>query len=113
MERIAFLTFREIDDKGILRYYILQKEFPHNKAVILSQPNHEALCQSVVPGYNLWVVFDGTLRGNFVAAYPDYQKDMQFAMDAMAAFYFSERILKDEKRYSKFKVKQDVSTPAK
>ncbi len=106
MERIAFLTFREIDDKGILRYYILQKEFPHNKAVILSQPNHEALCQSVVPGYNLWVVWDGTLRGNFVAAYPDYQKELQYTMDSMANFYYSERVLTDEKRYSKFKVKQ-------
>jgi len=105
MERIPFISYREPDDKGVFRYYILQKEFPHNKAVILSQPMPEALCQSVVPGYNLWIVWDGTLRGNFVAAYPDYEKDLQFTMDNIAAWYFSERIEKDKKRYEKFKVK--------
>ena len=105
MERTPFITFREVDDKNILRYYILQKDFPHCLAVILSQPMPESLCQSVVPGYNLWVVWDGTLRGNYVAAYPDYEKDLQFTMDNMAAWYFSERIEKDKKRYEKFKVK--------
>jgi len=105
MESKPFITYREEDEKNVLRYYILQKDFPHSKGVILSQPNHEALCQSVVPGYNLWVVWDGTLRGNFVAAYPNYEIDMQLCFDSMASWYYSERILKDEKRYAKFKIK--------
>jgi len=108
MERIPFITFREVDYTNTLRYYILQKDFPHSVAVIVSQPKHTALCQSVIPGYNLWVVWEDSLRGSYVAAYPDYEKDLQFTMDNMAAWYFSERILTDEKRYAKFKIKLDV-----
>jgi len=105
MERTAFITFREPDNDNVLRYYILQKDHPHNLGMVLSQPNHEALCQSVIPGYNLYIVWVGTLRGNFVAAYPNYEVDMQLCFDSMASWYYSERILKDEKRYAKFKIK--------
>lgn len=105
MARIApFITFRD-NDGVTLRYYILQRDFPHNVGVILSQPNSEAIVQSPIPGYNLWVVFNGTLQGNFVQAKVDYQKELQVVYDNMAAWYWSERIAMDKKRYEKFKVK--------
>lgn len=100
-----YLTFREKDDTETLRYYIVQKQFPHNLAIILSQPKHESLVQSVLPGYNLWVVHHGVLRGNFIAIYPSHKEELQVIYDEMANWFYSERILKDEKRYEKFKVK--------
>lgn len=103
--RIPFVTFREVDETGTLRYYILQKDFPHNLGKILSQPDHEAIVQSIVPAYNLYIVWSGTLRGNMIAAYPDYKKELQQTFDQMATFFYTERILVDEKRYSKFKIK--------
>jgi len=106
---IPFITYRENND-GVLRYYILQKDFPHNVGIIQSQPNGSAICQSVVPGYNLWVVFNGTLQGNFVQAKIDYAKELQVVYDNMAAFFWAERICLDKKRFEKFKVKSDVST---
>lgn len=110
MARIPFITYREMDATGILRYYILQKDFPHNVGVVLSQPKYEAICMSIIPSYNLYVVWDGTLRGNVVAAYPDYKVDLQLCFDNMAAWFWAERIVMDKKRFEKFKIKQDVST---
>lgn len=108
MERIPFISFREPDDTGLLRYYILQKDFPHNKAVVLSQPKFDAICMSIIPGYNLFVIWDGTLRGNFIASYPNYEIDLQLCLDWMASWYYSERIEKDKKRYEKFKIPNNV-----
>jgi hypothetical protein len=108
MERQPFITYREIDETNTLRYYILQKEFPHCIGKVLAEPNHGAIVQGVVPGYNLYIISDGVLRGNFIAVYPSYKEELQLTFDSMAAWYHAERILKDEKRYEKFKVKQNV-----
>ncbi len=109
MERKSFITYREEDD-GVLKYYILQKEFPHNCGVISIKPNPEAIVQSTVSGYNLWVVHAGTLRGNMIAVYPSYKENLQLCYDEMANFFYNERILKDEKRYEKFKIKSNANT---
>ncbi len=105
MERKPFITYREPDEKGILRYYILQKEFPNNIGLILAEPKYDAIAQSVVPGYNLWVVFNGTLLGNFVQAKVDYKKELQVTYDNMACWFWCDRIEPDKKRFEKFKVK--------
>lgn len=107
---IPFITYRENDKKGILRYYILQKAHPHNLGVILSQPDHTAIVQSPIPGYKLYVVFNGTLAGNFVHATLDYKKELQNIYDNMACWFYTERIITDRKRFEKFKVKSNVST---
>jgi len=105
MARSKFITYREMADDGVLRYYILQRDFPHSIGVVLSSPNHGAVAQSVVAGYNLFIVYDGTLRGNFIAAYPGFEEELNGVFMDMAAWYLSERILTDEKKYLKFKIK--------
>ncbi len=107
MARQPFLTFRE-EDEGILKYFIVQKEFPHHQGLICTQPNLDALAQGTVSGYNLWIVSAGVLRGNFIAVYPSYKEDQQLVFDSMANWFYSERILKDEKRYERFKVKVET-----
>lgn len=104
MAKQPFLTFREEQD-GVLKYFILQKEFPHNMALISNLPDLNAIAQGTVPGYNLWIISCGVLRGNFIAVYPSSKEDRQLAFDEMAEWFHVERILKDEKRYEKFKIK--------
>ena len=109
MTRIPYITFRETDEEGVLKYYILQKDFPHHLGIVCTQPNLDALAQGTVSGYNLWVASNGVLRGNFIAVYPSYREDQQSVFDSMAAWFHSERILKDEKRYERFKIKSHAS----
>lgn len=104
MARIPYITYREEKD-GELMYYILQKEFPHNIGQIAVLPIIDSLVVSPIAGYNLWVVWVGTLRGNFVAVYPKHEIDLQFIFNNMANFYLSERIHKNLNRYEKFKIK--------
>ena len=109
MERVPFITYREKDSKGVLRYYVLQKDHPHNVGVIISQPDHEAIVQSVIPGYNLWIVWDGVLMGRYIHASVDYAKELQVVFDNMSAWFWAERIALDKKRFEKFKAKSNVT----
>jgi hypothetical protein len=104
---IPYISYREIDDKGVLRYYVLQKVFPHTVGIILAQQQPEALAQFPISGYNLWVVYDGVLHGNFVHATPDYKNELAIIMQNMAAWFWAERICLDRKRFEKFKVKSN------
>ena len=99
-----YITFRDNDNDGVLQYYILQREFPHYVGLISSIPIPEAMCCSPIPGYNMYVVFSGTLRGNIVPSYKDIVKEIESVFDDMATWYYSERIMKDEKKYKKFKI---------
>ncbi len=111
MSKQPYITFREPDENGILRYYIVQKVFPHNVGIILSQPNHEAIVQSVIPGYNLYVVFNGVLNGNMVHINgADFKTELQVLYNTMACWFYTDRIILDKKRFEKFKVKTDVPT---
>lgn len=109
MVKIPYITFRE-EQEGVLKYFVLQKDFPHNLGAISIMPNIKSVVQSTVPGYNLWIVHCGVLRGNLVAVYPNYKVETQEIYDSMANWFLSERIKKDEKRYEKFKVKSNVPT---
>lgn len=109
MAWIPFITYHE-EVEGETKYFILQKAFPHNVGVICVQPSANPIGQSTIAGYNLWITWSGTLRGKMLAAYPEYEKDLQLCFDEMANFFLSERILKNERRYAKFKIKKDVSS---
>jgi hypothetical protein len=104
---IPFITYREKDKSGVLQYYVLQKEYPHFVGIISSIPI-SGTWQSPIAGHNLWVVFNGTLRGNLIPAYQKIGDDIQASLDNMAAWFYNERIKPDEKKYSKFKIKSNV-----
>ncbi len=112
MEWKPFITFREEVD-GEEKYFILQKSFPHNVAIIATQPMANPIAQSTIAGYNLWLVWSGTLRGNMIAVYPEYKDQLVDCFEEMAEWFYNERILKNEKRYAKFKIKKDVPTSSR
>jgi len=97
-----FITFREISD-GHLQYYVLQKKFPHYLGCISSHPVNSTLCQIAIPGYDMWVVFQGTLRGNMIPAYNDIQNEIQTIFHNMAIWFLTERIQAEPKKFNKWK----------
>ena len=80
-----FITFREEDKNGELQYYILQRDHPHYVGFITPIPNEESLQSSPIPGYNLYVQFSGTLRGNFIQMNPSYSSELMSVYNDMAS----------------------------
>lgn len=99
-----YITFREADEEGILRYYILQREHPHYIGVITDKPSSYTLTAVQIQGYRLSVSFGGTLRGNFVPAYNGVYEDLETVFKDMAGWYYKNRIVPNEKNYTKFKI---------
>ena len=98
-----FITFRELVD-GKLEYFLLQKDFPHFLGRIVTFPVERSLVNEPVAGYNLWVTFNGTLRGNY---YPSTvtKDEVRLIFERMALWFASERITGSTKRFEKFKIK--------
>lgn len=106
-----YITFRDKDKDGNLQYYILQRSHPNYVGVISSVPI-SGTWLAPVGGYNLWVVFSGTIQGNFLPSYQNVSAELQSVLDNMAAWFWAERIVISPKRFEKFKLKNDVqSTP--
>lgn len=100
-----YITFRDNDSNGKLQYYILQRDFPHYVGIISLAPISGAMCCSPVSGYNLFIVFAGVLRGDYLPAYSGMKQDIENVFNDMAAWYFDQRIRVNERRYEKYKIK--------
>lgn len=106
---IPYITFREPTQDG-MQYYILQKEFPHYVGIISSHPVNKTLCQIAIPGYNLWVVFCGTIRGNVIPSYNQIQNEIEIVFQNMAQWFLEHRILAEPKKFNKWKFKPSSTT---
>ena len=80
MTQIPFITYRELHN-GQLEYYVLQKEFPHFLGRIVTSPVPNAIVNCPVAGYNLWVTFNGTLRGNIIPDYKNIIDEINIALE--------------------------------
>lgn len=106
-----YITYRDTDNEGNLQYYILQKEFPHFVGLISAFPKTEFIPAIGISGYNLWVVFNYTLRGRMIPSYKEIDKEILQAMCNMAEWYYENRILTEPKKYKKFKIETYVPSP--
>lgn len=104
-----FITYRETDELQRLCYYIVQKEYPHLHCMISETPIKKIFNAIPISSYNLWIVFVGTLRGNFIPSYQDIDKEVVAIMQEMSLWFFNNRISTDLSRYKKWKV-NDTST---
>lgn len=98
-----YITFRE-ELGNELGYFILQREFPHFLCYIAERPIVNFVQPMPVSAYNLWIIFNGTLRGNMIPSYKDIGKEIESVMSEMASFYYEHRILTNEKKYRKWKI---------
>lgn len=97
-----YVTYKDTDKKGNLQFYILQRDFPHYVGYLSYFPVEGALAQIPISGHNIWVVFGGTLRGNYVPSYSDVILQIEITMQFMATWFYENRILPDQKRYKKW-----------
>lgn len=107
---IPYITFREKDEDGNLCYFILQKAFPHFLGKIVTRPIEGALANEPIPGHNLWVTFNSTLRGNMIPNYKNIQEEIAISYHSMACWFHAERIVMDGDRFKKFKIKTNDSS---
>ena len=106
-----YITYRDIDERGELQYYILQRDFPHFIGVISPIPKMEFIPAIAISNYNLWVVFNWTLRGRMIPSYKEIEKEIVQQMSNMAEWYYENRILIEPKKYKKFKIETYVPSP--
>jgi len=107
-----FITYREENESGLLCYYICQKAHPHYVGIVSVGQLLDSLANAPVGGYNLYVNFHGCLHGNYVPSYKDVINDITATMWQMAEWFLNNRVIKEPKKYSKFKLKSDVSISA-
>jgi len=107
-----YITYREKDDNGDLQYYILQKAFPHMVGRLVTFPIEGALANEAIAGYNLWITWNGCLRGNVIPNYTNFDKEIANVFFNMSAWFYAERIVMDKSRFKKFKINTDANSPA-
>lgn len=100
---IPYITYREAVN-GVNQYFILQKEHPHFVGTITTMPIANSIVNQPIASYNLWVTFYGTLRGNFIPIESDIYNQIESVLFDMAQWFYRERILKDNKRFKKWKI---------
>jgi hypothetical protein len=101
-----FVTFKDLDNSGVMQYYILQRDYPHYLGRIAYYPTGGSICEVPVSGHNLYVSFNGTIRGNFIPAYPKVEEEITAVFHAMALWFYANRIVPDPKRYKKWLIRQ-------
>ncbi len=102
-----YITYRELDKNNELQFYVLQKEFPHYVGYISAVKKENVIAQCPISEYNLYVVFCGTIRGNFIPSYKNIVEEIEASVISMANWYKENRILTNQKRYEKFKIKNN------
>lgn len=98
-----FIAFRDRDKSGDLQYYILQRDFPHYCGLISETQDLEAIIQVPISGHRLYVIFNGTIRGNYIAAYKDAFEEISHIFVHMAEWYYENRIAPAPQRFKKWK----------
>jgi hypothetical protein len=97
-----YITFKDQDKTGELQFYILQRDFPHYCAILSFHPIPEPMAIAPISGHNLWLIGVGTIRGLYIPSYQDTFQQFQATIESMASWFYSERILKEPKRYRKW-----------
>jgi hypothetical protein len=99
-----FITFRDTDKNGELQYYILQRAFPHFIGVIKYKPSDTALYYISVSAHHLYILFAGTLQGNFLPGYKDAVEEMEAVIRNMAEWFYANRVIVEPNKYKKWKI---------
>lgn len=100
---MKFITYREETENG-LEYFILQKGFPHFVCKISDIPEKHFVDAMPITAYNLFLVFNFTLRGNLIPSYQNIDEEIKSTMQEMAAWFYEQRIINNEKKYKKWKL---------
>ena len=100
---INYITFTEPNENEEMEYFILQKLFPHLLCKILEMPIVNVFQPVPINEYDLYIIFNGTLRGLQLPSYKNIGDEIKDVMHDMADWFYNNRILKNEKKYKKWK----------
>lgn len=106
---IPYITYREPDADGNMLYFILQKDFPHFLCEVSERPIVNFFQPVPINEYNLYIIFNATLRGNVIPSYQQIGEEIKAVMHDMATWFYNERIIPNEKKYKKWKQHQIAS----
>ena len=106
---IPYILFQEPDKNGNMQQFILQKAFPNYIGKISDRPVETILCQQPISGYNLWLQYTGTLKGNQIPFEKGALKEMEEQYFTMAAYFYT---VMDTRKYEKYKIKTDATNRA-
>jgi hypothetical protein len=99
-----YITYRENDNAGELKYYILQRIYPHYTFELSTYPVERIFPAHQINGYHLWVCFAGTIMGNLILpSLAIQEKQINCVMDDAATWFYEHRLIPQAKKYKKFK----------
>lgn len=99
-----YITYRENDSVGELKYYILQRIYPHYTFELSTYPVERIFPAHQINGYHLWVCFAGTIMGNLILpSLAIQEKQINCVMDDAATWFYEHRLIPQAKKYKKFK----------
>ena len=105
-----YVTFRDTDSQGELRYYVLQRQYPNFVGVIMERPNPDSLACVPISGHNLWVHFAGTIQGMYIPLSLNMRQEIETAFMDMASWYSVNRVFANPGKYKKFKINTASNT---
>lgn len=108
---IPYLTYREEDNEGKVQYYILKKDYPNYIGKITDNYFEKSLIKLAITKHNLWVSFNGTLMGNVVPGRKEAIEEIRNELFLMAEWFYENRILVNENKYKKYRIKDDTVIP--
>ena len=82
--------------------YVMQRAYPSYVGKVVELPSTKQ--NQPIPGYHLFIRYDGTIQGNFMPTWANVQQEIFESLDNMATF-ISEWMDKNESGYSNFKMK--------
>jgi hypothetical protein len=99
-----YITFRDINKKGELSYYILQRAYPHYVFEITTIPEDSFFINNMpITNYYMWLKFDGTILGDFIPSYKNVYDEINEIMFNASNWFYENRICTNESKYKKFK----------
>ena len=99
-----YITYREKNDDGIICYFILQRSHPNYVGVVSLGPLENVIACSPMPGYKLYVCYEGCLQGYFMSSFSNSIQEVESVIFDMANWYVDNRIKLEPKKYEKFKI---------
>ncbi len=105
---IPFITYREPDSGGDLQYFVLQKAHPHYVGMIVDNPNFDAVYKVPIPNTTMFVTFFGTVEGRRFPLHSHAEKEINGILVVMAEWYWTNRISKNQQKYKKWLLSNQV-----
>ena len=98
-----YITFKDYKGEDLV-LYILQRDFPHYCASLSYLPISGSMGCVPISGHNLWLNFEGTIRGNYAPAFNDVLIQIEITLADMARWFYLNRVAPDPKRYKKWAI---------